>query len=291
MKNTLILMLALLLALPCAAMAKEDYPVFGWERDAKTHWRMLESGEKAEEAAHTMEDVLCTVCGTEIWLFDDGGADLSNYNENGDQVRMTSYDGTGETLYDIVWAYGYDGQGNRLWDKQYENGMLLAKTHYALNAEGVSMPVWSESYYDDGAWGRNEFDEHGNGVRLYSYDAQGNVLSEEVCEYLPDEFGWYYMVKSTVNMEGILFINEYNEYGDWTHTYIEEPDGTVVSDTVFVHEYEEGVRVSSKSYDSGVLTWETYYNADGMTIQEIEYLGDGSIVVYDYDEEGNLIEQ
>jgi len=40
-----------------------------------------------------------------------------------------------------------------------------------------------------------------------------------------------------------------------------------------------------------VLAWETHYNADGMILQEIEYLEDGSIIVYDYDEEGNLIEQ
>jgi YD repeat-containing protein len=265
--------------------------VFEWERDEKNHWRVLESGEKAEEAAHTMEDVLCTVCGTEIWLFEDGCADLNNYNEQYDLLRSTSFDENGAVVYDNAFAYGYDEQGCKLWEKQYESKKLVAQTVYQVTAEGASLPVWSETYFEDGTWGRNEYDAYGNCVRLYSYNADGTVLSEESCEYAETDFGWYYMTKSTVNMEGTIFIGEYNEYGDRTRSYIAEPDGTVLFDTVFIHEYEEGILVSSKNYESGVLSWETYYNADGMIIQEIEYLEDGSIIVYDYDEEGNLIEE
>jgi len=291
LKNTLIMLLVMLLMLPCAAMADEEYPVFEWERDAKTHWRVTEAGEKAEEAPHVLEGVLCLVCGTEVWLFDDGSADLSSYNDQGELLWYASFDSAGEKTGEGAYSYEYDEAGSKVRECQYENGMLVAQTVFAMGEDGEIRPVWSESYYDDGTWARNEYDGHGNCIKAYTYDANNAVTSETTSEYALNTDGWYYEAKTTTILEGTVFIREYNEYGDWVSNYIEEPDGTVVSDMMFVYEYEDGVKVSSWNYESGVLAWETHYNADGMILQEIEYLEDGSIIVYDYDEEGNLIEQ
>lgn len=287
MKKGLLLLILLLTLTLCCAAAETPAPI--WERDAKTHWYVTASGEKTEKAPHVLEDILCTVCGTEVWVYEDGAADLYNYSELGELLRATTVDADGWITADSVVNYVYDEQGRKLWEKQYEMGRLAAQTAYAVNEAGESLPLWSEAYDADGAWGRNEYDEAGNCIRLYAYDAQGHLTSEEVCEYAQDADGWYYMTCSTVRMEGTVFINEYNQYGDWTRSYIEEADGTVVSDTVFVHEYQAGVKRSSRTYDAGVLVWEEQYDENGMTVREIEYLADGSVNVYEYDETGELI--
>lgn len=287
MKKGLLLFILLLPLTLCCAAAETSAPI--WERDAKTHWHVTASGEKTEEAPHVLEDILCTVCGTEVWVYEDGAADLCNYSGQGELLRATAVDADGQITADSVIDYGCDEQGRKLWEKQYEMGRLATQITYAVNAAGESLPLWSEAYDEDGAWGRNEYDEAGNCIRLYAYDAQGHLTSEEICEYAQDADGWYYMTCSTVRMEGTVFINEYNHYGDWTRSYIEEADGTVVSDTVFVHEYEADVKRSSRTYDTGVLVWEEQYDENGMTVREIEYLEDGSTVVYEYDETGELI--
>lgn len=297
-KKFLALLLAFALILmtssACSAEAVEaaavELPVFEWERDVKEHWHVLESGEKADVEEHVMEDVICIVCESEIWAFDDGSADISNYNEYDELVRSTYFDENGEVSYDCAYAYGYDENGVKLWEKQFENGLLVGETAYAVNEEGENHPVWSNAYYDDGTWARNEYDEHGNVVKAFAYEADGTVSYESTIEYALDAYGWYYEARTTANMSGTIFINEYNEYGDWTYVYIVEPDGVVVSDTVFEYEYEDGVKVFCRQYSEGVLSFESFYNEWGELVKEIEYLEDGTNAVYEFDEEGNLIE-
>lgn len=292
-KMKLALCLLLVFMLPCLCMAEAavdpDFTVFEWERDAKEHWHVLENGEKADAEAHVMQDVFCEVCGSEIWVFDDGWADVNNYDEYGELVRSTSYDDTGAVRYDCVFAYGYDEMGNMLWEKQYEDGRCAAETAYAVNAEGESVPVWSASYYDDGTSARNEYDGHGNVIKAYSYDVDGSVIDESTSEYALDSDGWYYEAKNTSFMDGTKFVKEYNEYGDWTHVTVTESDGTVVIDSVFEYVYQDGVKVSSKQYEAGVLVFESWYNEAGVLLKETEYLEDGTVMVYEFDEEGNLI--
>ena len=282
LKKMMCLLMLLVMVLPCAGMAETaadpDYPVFEWERDAKEHWHVLDNGEKADVAAHVMQDVFCEVCGSEIWLFDDGYADVSNYNEHGELVRATSYDDQGVVNYDCAYAYGYDENGNMLWEKQYEQGVFVAETEYALNAEGENWPVWSASYYDDGTSARNEYDDHGNVIKAYTYDAEGNITYESTSEYALNADGWYYEAKQTAVMDGTVFVNEYNEYGEWTYVSIIEADGTVVTNASFEYEYVDGVKRSCKHYEAGVLTLESYYNESGCLIKEIEYLEDDQSV-------------
>lgn len=291
-KVTLYLLALLVMMLPCAGMAEAadpDFPVFEWDRDAKEHWHVLENGEKADAAPHVMQDVFCEVCGSEIWMFDDGYADVSNYNDYGELVRTTSYDETGEVNYDCAYAYGYDENGVKLWEKQYEHGVFVSETVYALNAEGENWPVWSASYYDDGTSARNEYDDHGNVIKAFAYDADGTVTYESTSEYALNADGWYYESRRVSVMSGTVFIDEYNEYGDWTYVNITEADGTVVSDTSFEYEYQDGVKISSKQYESGVLIFESCYGEWGQLVKEIEYLEDGTTAVYEFDDEGNLI--
>lgn len=296
LKKMMCLLMLMAFMLPCAVMAETvdgtmdpDFPVFEWERDAKEHWRVLDNGEKADAAAHVMQDVFCEVCESEIWLFDDGYADVSNYNDYGELVRSTAYDETGEVAYDCVFAYGYDENGVKLWEKQYEQGWFVSEAVYALNAEGENWPVWSAAYYDDGTSARNEYDEHGNVIKAYTYDVDGSVTYESTSEYALNADGWYYEKRQVVVMEGTTFINEYNEYGDWTYVNITEADGMVISDAHCEYEYQDGVKVSSKQYEAGVLIFESYYDEWGQLVKEIEHMEDGTVEVYEFDENGDLI--
>ena len=36
---------------------------------------------------------------------------------------------------------------------------------------------------------------------------------------------------------------------------------------------------------------ESFYDEYGGTVKELEYLEDGTVIVYEYDEDGNLIEE
>lgn len=290
----LLIVLLMMVTGVCAA-SRDDapaYPVFDWERDARSHWQLQADGSKTDAQAHDLdeESMLCTVCGTEVWLFDDGSAELTNYNEQGETVRSTSCDENGEATSSVVFIYEYDEVGNKTREYQFENGVYVAQSVYALNEEGENQPLWSESYYDDNTWARNEYDAHGNCIKAYTYDENDAVTSEITTEYALGDDGWYYEARSTTVMEGATFISEYNQYGDKTYTYICDAAQGVLFETRRVYEYKDGQAVYCKQYEQDVLVMETFYDESGNTVKEIEHLEDGTVIVYEYDEDGNLIE-
>lgn len=290
----LLIVLLMMVTGVCAA-SRDDapaYPVFDWERDARSHWQLQADGSRTDAQAHDLdeESMLCTVCGTEVWLFDDGSAELTNYNEQGETVRSTSCDENGEATSSVVFIYEYDEVGNKTREYQFENGVYVAQSVYALNEEGENQPLWSESYYDDNTWARNEYDAHGNCIKAYTYDENDAVTSEITTEYALGDDGWYYEARSTTVMEGATFISEYNQYGDKTYTYICDAAQGVLFETRRVYEYKDGQAVYCKQYEQDVLVMETFYDESGNTVKEIEHLEDGTVIVYEYDEDGNLIE-
>ena len=308
-KLTLIALALLLAVLPAAGLAETaeetvapeeeavvldaDYPVFEWQRDAKEHWRVLESGEKTDVGAHEVpeDEIACSVCGSEIWIFEDGCADVSNYNEYYELVWATSYEADGSIAYENVFAYEYDEAGNKLWEKQFDGTVLVAHTVYALNENGENHPVWSEVYYDDDTWSRNEYDANGNCIKAYSFAADGAIDSETTMEYALDEDGWYYQTKEVTLMEGATFITQYNRYGDSISFYLEEADGTVVFNSTREYEYVDGEKAVVRYYDNGVLTSESFYEDGYGPVKEIIYLEDGTTEVYLYDEDGNTYDE
>ena len=196
-RRSLLAFLVVMLAAGAFASERDNapvYPVFEWERDAHSHWQLQVDGTQTEAQAHDIDEetMICVVCGTEVWLFDDGSADLTNYNEQGETVRSTSYDENGEITSSVAFIYEYDEDGNKTREYQFENDLYVAQTVYALNEEGENDPRWSESYYDDNTWARNEYDNYGNCIKAYTYDENDAVTAEITSEYVLNDDGWYY---------------------------------------------------------------------------------------------------
>ena len=53
-------------------------------------------------------------------------------------------------------------------------------------------------------------------------------------------------------------------------------DGTVWADTVYEYKYDNSDKVWRRMYSFGALTRETFYNEDGGTVKEVEYLEEGA---------------
>ena len=286
-----LLLTVLLLSPALPGQAEALPPEFLWQRDPANHWQLDEEGAVISLEAHTLDDAyLCTVCGSEVWLFDDGCADVNNYDEYGNQLRYTSFDAEGVITTDITHALEYNEDGLVMVDREFYDGVLVAVTTYTVNQYGDHVPVTVTVYYDDQTVSVNEHDEFGNVVRSITQDADGHITSETLSEYARGEWGWFYETRNTVIFDdGATFCSEYNEYGDRVRTVNTEADGTVWTDGVYEYEYKSGTMVWAKYYDFGQLIWEQYYDENGVLTEETEYLEDGSRVLYIYTGEGDLI--
>ena len=210
MKNSLLMLFCLLLALPFACMAEESaepaMPVFEWERNPAGHWRMLENGERADLDIHKFDDSLCcTVCGAEVWVYDDLSGEVYNYDAFGNMIRQTSYASDGTITYDSVRALTYDENGNLTHALEFIDGVLFGESTFAISPDGEIIPVTEHAWYDDGTWALNEYDEYGNCIRAVSCAADDSILSEIISEYKRGDWGWFYESKRTTYMDDAVF--------------------------------------------------------------------------------------
>ena len=307
MKKMILMILCLLLLAGCTGNTLPDTtegtehthtPGTQWDRDAVSHWHLCECGEKLDTAEHTLTEDVCTVCGSEVWVMD-GSADVCNYNEYGEMVRWSSYDGAGTVMADWVYEFEYDENGNMLSCDTFEQGVLMEESEYTTES-GMSVLTKSTSYYDDGSWFVNEYDEIGNVTTLLSYDAEGNLVLEGHYEFKTDAEGASYNSKSTEHYDdGTRSVAEYNEYGDNISRILYDADGNVEVEEIYEWEYdEEGNWLFGKTYENGVLTKEITF-ATGQddygwwTYPEtvVEYFEDGSRTVSKYDVNDELISE
>lgn len=294
MEKILAILAALILSLSASGNGPAVLPDDEWQRDLTSHWRLDESGAVTDLAPHTLDDMLlCSVCGSEIIDFGDGSGDVINYDAQDNIVRYTSFQADGSISYESLHQLTYDDNGHLTLDVEYVNGVLACETSYTVDADGFyPLPVKSTYYNDDGSFSVNDYDEHGNVIRSAIMEADGTVSYEAIGEFVLGEEGWYYEARNTASFaDGTSFYTEYNQYGDMIRTINKEPDGTIWADDVYEYEYtEEGIRKGCKQYSFGVLVMESFCNSDGYIVKEIEYLEDGSTIVYEYDEEGNATE-
>lgn len=291
MKKTLLMLLCLLLALPfaCAEEAAPTAtpapvpPVFDWERNGAEHWHLLENGEKTDVAAHTLDDgMICTSCGSEVWLFDGLRAEVFDYDAFGNLVRQTSFDEDGTISYETAYTLTYDEDDNLIHSLEFIDGVLFSESTFAMSPDGDVVPVIQLTWYDDGTWAMNEYDEYGNCVRATTYDEEDSLSSETLSEYKRGLWGWFYESKTTTYLDDAVFMHEYNEYGDKTRSYLTEA-GVAWSDHVYEYGYQNGSKLWCKDYSQGRLYRESIYDQDsGMCIKETEYLEDGTKTISEY---------
>ncbi|MBE5810055.1 MAG: hypothetical protein E7318_03870 [Clostridiales bacterium] len=280
MKKLLVILLATLLVFALATAEEPVMPEFQWQRDAQNHWQ----GSPADAQAHSLDDNwICSICGCEVLAWDDGSADLYDYDEYGNPTRYTCINSDGAIILEIVHALTYEN-GVLVRDHEFYDGVFLCETIYAGDHIPVKQTVWN----DDGSTSINEYDENGNCVHAYILDADGMMSFETISEFTETEDGWYTEVKTTSRFaDGTCFQSEYNLFGDPIRTVNTEADGTIWSDTVYEYEYDGINKVWCKQYSFGRLAMESWYQ-DGQLITETEYPEEGGKYIYEYNDNGDI---
>ena len=264
-----------------------------WDWNGTEHWHLCECGEKLDTAAHALDDlILCTDCGVELWDMGDGCVDGISYDENGDLLRMASFNADGEMISELRWERTYDANNRLLKTNCYVDGFLQDEEEYAVSDNGEVYMLCCTSHDEDGSYGVHEYDENGNLVAYKYYEADGTMSYESYSEYALTEDGEFYEAKSTsISSDGEKYVYEYNAYGDSTYTAYYTADGTLDYEFVCEYDYDEnGDPLWEKQYLDGVLIYEvTAYavvsDEEGYcryTAQTIEYNEDGSKLVCDY---------
>ena len=113
-KITFYLLCCSLLLTACDGSAHK-HSAESWERNVSTHWQECECGETFNLGEHTLENDECSACKSEIYTYD-GGADIYNYNINGDLEKISCYDGDGNIISESITDIEYDELFNLLYD-------------------------------------------------------------------------------------------------------------------------------------------------------------------------------
>ena len=304
LKKFFILVLALMLVLSaCSANEPEVTEVpedATWDRNFSEHWINGENGEKLNVGEHELDEIwLCSVCGSEIIDWGDGFFDVYNYDDQGNLERHSSYSSDGECIDDYQNIFEYDESGNVIYLKVYQNGSICGESEFSYSSEGWTYESRCTTYYSEGNYTVEEYNENGSNLFFRDFDAEGNLVTESINDFAPDQYGYEYLAKSTTTdySTGFEYINQYNEHNDLTR--IEEYDDAknLIHDESREYEYdEEGRRSHVKTYLGGVITsevifgyaedesgWWSYYDT------EITYSEDGSYTVCKYNENDELL--
>ena len=296
MTRRMLSMLFILVLLASAALAQDAGE---WDRDPKQHWHTNEAGEKTDAAAHVMqEDIYCTVCGSEIWVYDDGASDVYNYSEAGDLTRYSAYDAAGNLVDEYRYVHEYNADGVKQKEQTYYAGALLEEIEYAVSPLGDVVPRLQTAWYPDGTGAQNEYDEYGSVVRITTTDEAGNLTFEETTEYTYGEDG--VILGTTVKgqyTDGDGYKTLINQYGDTTFNAFYNADGSVIFESRSEFEYDPyGSKLWEKTYMDGVLLSESIYVVEsdefGSWSREktyTEYNEDGTRYVVEYNEYGEEI--
>lgn len=296
LKNTLILLCSALLLTACNGNTHK-HSSEKWERNIYEHWQECECGEKFNISEHTLESDKCSVCKSEIYTYD-GGADIYNYNENGDLEKISCYDENGSLLSESITESEYDENGNILKETTYENGELIFITEYATKEDGSSYQKSFTSFSSNGEKSIFEYTDNGFISVSQNYNVEGTLVYEEIYEYEFDANGLSYQSKITQNNYelGTFAVIEMNENGEMVLSSEKDSDGNIIFEDRYDREYDEnGNKISEKHYANGKLVYEITdftYSEDGnwsFPKKEVEYTEDGLTKIFDYNDHGELI--
>ena len=222
-----------------------------WDRNLTEHWVNGENGEKENLGEHKLDEIgICDVCGSEIIDFGDGFLEIYNYDEQGNLARLSAYSSDGQCIDDSENVFEYDESGNIIHLKVYQNGFFCGESEFSYSSEGWTYESRTTTYYSDGSYSAEEYNENGNGILFQSFDADGNLVTESINDFENHSDGFEYLAKTTSKdySTGFEYIYHYNEHNDLT--YIAEYDGSKNLIYDESHEYgydEEGRRSYMRS--------------------------------------------
>jgi len=287
-----------LLALVISLLLPHALSEVRWERDMYEHWHLDEEGKRIDVGAHRMDDIVCEICQSNIWMFDDGTCDITNYNEYEDIVRNSYYEADGMMMDDYVYVYSYDENGNKLNSFTYYFGVLIEEAEYGLDPFGDSVLKTMTGYNDDGSESVVLCDEYGNTISSKMTAEDGHVVFEETFEYTYGDDGFpIHTTQKTLFDDGSYFIFELDEMGNHLFETQVEGDGTVVYAYTHVYEYDDGGRMlSERVTENDRPVFETFYTYKGDDFwgyqsMTIDYFEDGSKTVCEMDEYGEIIKE
>lgn len=319
-----------------------------WRVDKDSHWKECECGETSEVGEHTFELDICTVCGAEIKREDGKITDISVFNSYGDWVHQLYFDEDENPVYEFTAEYDYDENGNMTVGKIYSEGLLYQSVEYDYGSDGFTYKKFESEHMEDGSRYVVEYNEAGDPVCNYEYDADGKLIEARRSEYLTDENGeltgervyindvlseeikyaegadgeeeyFYISERKEYYEDRSSFVEVYNEGGDiiretsydaegktvydyeleyfyddeGNETSVEKRENGVLKEKIVFEYNEDGDIVAEKAYKEDVLVKESLYSAGEnffYVSKIINYNEDGTTVVEEYDENGELIE-
>ena len=243
-----------------------------WQVDPENHWHVTADGHSVDVAAH--DDSPCSVCRAEVVNFEDGESWVQIYNDHGDCTLWMIFMGN-EILDDTRSEFTYDDEGRWATKKEYQFGRLTTEVEYQTN---VYEDGWDTSekinitYHEDGSKTEVEYDAHGWICSEAYFDADGKGVYDHT------------------------YINEFDENG-LISVITKFEGGAEVSRTVYEHD-ADGEYAVVRVYEGEKLVREDFYTradvddfAYSYCSKSVFYNEDGTIVVEEYDEFGELISE
>jgi hypothetical protein len=265
-----------------------------------------------------VEDEVCTGCKAQVTTLNDGTVFVYQFDEHENALLCLTYDSDGKimckqigeftyhehgwllselyTIYDYDTDststtkedYTYDEKGNRLPEKQYEDGKLTYECEFALDADGedyTSKDIW---YEDDGSKVVTEYDEEYNVLSEVWYDANGNridysyLFDPEACKDLfgtwSREMDFSQIIQDEMLGEDMTLPDGFDYPCNAVFTFVFNNDGTCRAQMAVDPQQcktlmiELAVEVVYFSFEQDGLTREevdqTFVTMMGMTVRE-----------------------
>lgn len=282
-----------------------------WACDFENHWQVCQCGEEVSRAAHTLENEVCTVCGSDVVRYDDGTGHITVYDEHGNCIRTTFYAADGSMESKESFVYQYDDNGSMQSMQSHVNGIFQSICTYLPGSDGESYMNSRTEYFEDGGRRYEGYDENGYLLRDTTHAADGNVESDlqysyngdysrmfekqyigdmlmQEYEYIVDEEGLQTTIKGiTYNDDGTSYAFAYDDSGNSLSETYYNADGSISQELTYENEYDsEGRLLLVRTFDGGVLSREVEYihgsDGDGewsMSGKTIDYLPDGTKVI------------
>lgn len=190
-------------------------------------------------------------------IYTEGDKMVAEYNEYGDTIYRAMYDADGALTREDVWEYGYNEDGDPMWQKQYTDGFLAYEiVSYIIESDDsgyyMCYPETIIDYEEDGSKLVSEYGSNSHVSRETHYLADGSIDYVREYVYELDEAGNWSRVQIFEN-DRLVMETEYALHEEWGWTYKARTTEYLEDGTIIVCEYDENEELVS----------ETHYDTEG----------------------------